>query len=518
MENNIVYKRFIYSALIFVVLLGFLVRVYKLGIIPTGFFCDEASIGYNAYSLLQTGKDEYQTPFPFFFKAFGEYKSPIQIYSTIPFIVIFGLSEFATRLPSVLYGTAAIIAIYLLGDELFRRQKYHTAIGLISALFMALSPWAIQFSRVTLEGLMAFVFFTTLGTYVFLKAQQKPKLLPIALTLLTFALYSYFPARIFIPLFGIFLFFLYFTFFKSHIKITLLSICIVCLLLIPIVQNLVSSHGLSRWQQVNIFSHPPTNETVLGHIASNYIQHFSLDFLFIKGDIGMPQQSITRHSVRGMGELYLLQLPFILIGFLFLAQKKTKSFFILLAWLVIYPVGSMFTLDNSPQATRSIIGLVPLQIITAVGIIYVIEKTKHFKKPSQILFLITLLALLMISFTYYILLYFKFYPEYSSDFWGWQYGPSVIVNYFSEHKNQYDEMYMIPAFNAPDIFFKFYAPQNCDTCKVGTPDNSYNPTLKQIFAVTPDYLNTRNTLHFVTKKIIYYPNDTVAFMLVQIVQ
>lgn len=106
-----------------IIILGLFLRTYKLGDIPAGFFCDEASIGYNAYSLLHTGKDEYSISFPIFFKAFGEYKNPIQIYSTVPFIAAFGLNEVAARLPSTIYGILCLIAIYALTNELFKHSK-----------------------------------------------------------------------------------------------------------------------------------------------------------------------------------------------------------------------------------------------------------------------------------------------------------------------------------------------------------------------------------------------------------
>ena len=76
---------------------------------------------------------------------------------------------------------------------------------------------------------------------------------------------------------------------------------------------------------------------------------------------------------------------------------------------------------------------------------------------------------------------------------------------------------MIGEFNAPEIFFKFYAPENCYKCKIGTPDNLLNPLRKQLFAVTPEYLIT-HPYKFITKKIIYYPNKRVAFQIDEVVQ
>jgi 4-amino-4-deoxy-L-arabinose transferase-like glycosyltransferase len=102
-----------------IICLGLAIRLWHINRVPAGFFADEASIGYNAYSLLTTGADQYGTRFPVFFKAFGEYKSPIQIYSTVPAVFVFGLNEFAIRLPSAVYGVLSMAALYLLVTELF---------------------------------------------------------------------------------------------------------------------------------------------------------------------------------------------------------------------------------------------------------------------------------------------------------------------------------------------------------------------------------------------------------------
>lgn len=72
---------------------------------------------------------------------------------------------------------------------------------------------------------------------------------------------------------------------------------------------------------------------------------------------------------------------------------------------------------------------------------------------------------------------------------------------------------MAPEFNAPEIFFKFYAPNNCFKCKIGLPSNDYNPNLNQLFAVTPDYFNKNPTIKLNVQKYIYYPNNNIAFMI-----
>src|SRR5688572_21973255 len=87
-------------------------RIYNVGNNPPGFFADEASFGYNAYTILRSGTDEHGAPFPLFFRAFGEYKLPIFTYALTPFITALGLSETAVRLTAAAFGVATVAAMY----------------------------------------------------------------------------------------------------------------------------------------------------------------------------------------------------------------------------------------------------------------------------------------------------------------------------------------------------------------------------------------------------------------------
>jgi len=521
--------------------LGLGLRLYRLGDVPAGFFCDEASIGYNAYTLLTQRADEYGVPHPMFFRAFGEYKSPVEIYSTVPFIAVFGLHEVAVRLPSVVYGELCLVAIYLLVRQLFGHSRHREALALLSALFLAISPWHIHFSRVALEGLMPWVFFTTFGLYLFLKAQERAWLLPAALVSFALALYSYFPARIFVPLLGIGLCAIYYRFFLSHWRETLVSAAVLAACLVPFIQNLFSPGGFARWQQVSIFAidHPPDAQPIWQHIVLNYLSHFSLDFLFTKGDIDMPGQAVTRHSVHGMGELYLFQLPLVVLGLVFLAslwrrwhgiswRQTAQTPIVLALWLILYPVGSMFTTDAAAQATRSIIGVVPWQVVSAAGLVYLFQVGSQLVQryradpmlspvsmAAGVAGAVTTVAAILVFFVSYLSLYFGSYNSYASDFWGWQFGARDIVHYFVQHQDSYDGLVMAPEFNAPDIFFSFYAPGECAKCKVGLPDDTYQAGRRQLFAITPGY-TSKYSSSFKTVQTVRYPNGGVAFLLVEI--
>src|SRR3989344_1369248 len=99
-------KRFFFLAIIFLFALA--LRTVNLGDHPSGLTWDEAGLGYNAYSILKTGRDEFGTFLPIVFKSFGDYKPGIYVYLTVPSVAIFGLTEFAVRFPSALFGALAV--------------------------------------------------------------------------------------------------------------------------------------------------------------------------------------------------------------------------------------------------------------------------------------------------------------------------------------------------------------------------------------------------------------------------
>ena len=55
--------------LFLIVILAFLLRFYQLSTNPPGLNLDEVAIGYNAYSILRTGRDEYGKFLPIVFRS-----------------------------------------------------------------------------------------------------------------------------------------------------------------------------------------------------------------------------------------------------------------------------------------------------------------------------------------------------------------------------------------------------------------------------------------------------------------
>ena len=148
-----------------ILILGIFLRFYQLGRIPNSISADEAALGYNAYSILETGRDEYGKRFPLIFTSFDDHKNPVYIYMLVPFIKIFGFNTSTFKLPNAILGTLVILLFYLLTKKLTNNNST----ALISAFLAAICPWLIHFSRVGIELNAAF-FFSLLGVWLFLSA------------------------------------------------------------------------------------------------------------------------------------------------------------------------------------------------------------------------------------------------------------------------------------------------------------------------------------------------------------
>lgn len=133
--------------LLLILVLSFFLRTYKINTNPPSLDWDEASIGYNAYSLLKTGADEYGYKLPLSIRSFGDYKPPVYIYLDVPSVAFFGLNETGVRFPSALFGFLSVLVIYLLVKEVFdtwdsdKKEK----LALTAAFFWECRPGACSF-------------------------------------------------------------------------------------------------------------------------------------------------------------------------------------------------------------------------------------------------------------------------------------------------------------------------------------------------------------------------------------
>lgn len=436
-------------ALLVIILIASVLRIYKLEQIPPSLNWDEVAAGYNAYSIANFGKDEWDKDFPLVFTSFKDDKHPVHIYITSLLIKIFGLSDFTTRLAGATVGILSVWVIFYLAKILFKSDL----VALLSATFLAVSPYHLQFSRGLWEVNFA-LFFFMLGLLMFFKAlQEKSWLINISVISFGFSILSYHSSKIIIPPILILLFILYFNQLKK-LSINFYSALIIIATFAGLFFIEPRLLGAARANQTQYAKgdieltqiYQKTNNYVLGLgeiVLKQYESHFTLNYLFISGD-----QS-PRNSVKINGEFYKIDMLFFLIGFLFLLKLKSRISLIILAWLILSPLPSSLV-KGAPSATRAVFMMGSLHLIAALGAGSIVNLFKGKIKKYVLIFLLLVLALQVYPFLNY---YFVEYPL--KDPHEWQYGMKQIVEFVKDHE-EYNQIFMTEIRAQPYIFFLYY--------------------------------------------------------------
>lgn len=447
----------------FSIILGAIfLRFFLTGTTPPSLNWDEASLGYNSYSVLKSGKDEWGRTFPITFEAFGDYKLPGYIYASVPFIALFGLNDFSIRLPSQIAGVLAVVLIYLIVLHI-TKDKY---ISLISSLLLTISPWHVFLSRVALEANLAFTFFL-LALYLFFLGLKKWKYLILSSIFFGITIFTYNSARVFIPVFLLGLFFIYRKdLFK--LKSNLIFPLIVLLIFIGIAGYLaIFQDSSSRYfwvaildqGAINYLNESRNNSNLPFFITnlfynrvsyffinfiSNYFKHFSLDFLYINGG------SNYQFSIPQNGLIYLAELPFLLYGLYQIIKKKVWTFILL--WLAIAPIPSALTRE-APHVLRGIFMLGSLQIITAIGVLGMLKTFSKIRVFKFAVILLLIGAIFSNSFNYFYQ-YFYIYPmQYSQS---WQFGMKQVYQYLNNNFASNEKIFITKKYGEMHIFYLFY--------------------------------------------------------------
>lgn len=416
--------------LFLILALGLFFRMYHLSSVPPSASLDEASIGYNAYSILKTGTDEYGNSFPLLLRAYDDWRPALYVYLVTPFIKILGLNIFAVRLPSVILSMLTIFSTYFLTKIMFSKQKYFInkkisgeTIALLTALFLAISPWHIYLSRLGHEANAGLAFFVFAMTFFFRKNIYLSSLF------FTLSFISYQSEKIFVPLMLLGLILIYKNEFIKFKKQFFLSFILCFIILIPFVRETLSPNALIRFQATNVinankdrFDKNAINlkqaidtgdnlgkiiynrRTLMGQIFfEGYISHFNPSWLF-------TNQFNDKHKVPGIGLMYFWEMPFLIIGLIILVIKEIdlKIKMLLMLWLLISPVSAAITTD-SPHAMRSYTFLPVLQILSALGIISVFNlfKNRFLQISSLVLFINVILTSLMFLYKQYFIVFPK---------------------------------------------------------------------------------------------------------------
>lgn len=525
---------FFYILLFVIVLFAGFLRFYKVTGIPPSITWDEATVGYNAYTILHWGKDEYGKILPLTFKSFGDDKNPVHIYLTVPFVLIFGLNDFAVRASAAFFGVLNVLLIFYLARKLF---KSDTA-GLFSSFFLSISPFALQFSRFNHELNFA-IFFAMLGFWLFLKGLENQKYLPYAFLAFGIDLLTYHSAKVVtfpLVLLLIVLNIKKLVKFKQYlfVGLTIYAFFVSLLFIKPellggarIKQNSVSEEEVFETQV-----YQKTNDKVLGLgevVINRYKKYFDREFLFESGD------SNPRHSIQTVGEFYSYDLLFLMIGLLGIIwrvfAKKNWNLLVIPVMLFLAPLPGAVS-SEIPHAPRAMFMLLSWVLITSFGVslVALFFKNKYLKILSGLI----IVVLFYFPFSKYLKSY---YDEYSQKYAiEWIYGMKQIMDFSNEY--DFNRVYITDARMQPYIFALFYAkaplPEFLETVKFNktksAPSNLVEsfgkyrfmwdqiytePVDGVLYAITPNiYDGLFRKKDFDVLKLIKYPDGTDAYYLV----
>ncbi|MEK7169074.1 MAG: 4-amino-4-deoxy-L-arabinose transferase, partial [Patescibacteria group bacterium] len=114
-------KKLVLILISLIIILAGVLRIYQLGNVPPSPDWDEVALGYDAYSIIHTGKDEFGKFLPVVLRSFDDYKPALYAYFIIPAIFMFDLTTFAVRFPSAVFGIVSVLAVFLLIREIFEK-------------------------------------------------------------------------------------------------------------------------------------------------------------------------------------------------------------------------------------------------------------------------------------------------------------------------------------------------------------------------------------------------------------
>jgi 4-amino-4-deoxy-L-arabinose transferase-like glycosyltransferase len=469
--------------LLLTLILGLLLRVIWLGRYPIGFTQDEAGLGYDAYSLLKTGKDQWGKTLPLTLRSFGDFKLPLYSYLTIPSVAALGLNEFAVRLPGAICGTLAILFTYLMVEVMTKRKD----LALWSGVLLATSPWHISLSRGAFEANLS-SFLLPCAIWLFYKGLENYKLLWVSSLFFGLNLFSYHSARIFTPMILIVLLFINrkkirnLINLKNSKRFITGAVFVFCLFASTSLYTMFTGAGkratdvvifnpTDHWAAVaerryeaivqgvpeqiaRVFSNKP--KYILSQFINNYLSYLSPTFLFVQG-----AGDYSYGMIAGRGVLYLFEIVFLPIALVsYIKKKGFKGIELILAWILLSPIPAAISKAPGFSANRAAIMMPAIQIMSAFGITelkdYLARKFK--KRDLGILFTFCVLIILLSSLTSFLEDYIYHAPINAAA--SMRYGNRQALLDVSKVEDQYEHIFMSRSLSVPQVWVEFYEKWN----------------------------------------------------------
>lgn len=490
---------FLVGCVVVVALAAFL-RLYKLESIPSSLYWEEAALGYDAYSILKTGKDHHGNAFPVVaFTSFGDFKPSGYFYAIVPFISLFGLNELSVRLPSAIAGIATVVGIGFLVRYLSQvvwpqaSTRFYRLCFVVGMLIATLSAWLIQFSRGAWEVNLAsslLLWSVVTGLTVIRTKNRKTVLMFSSVVFAALSMYVYHATRVVAPavLAAVFTLWVFPTlkdspfridgFFKSLKSVILPGLCFVALIT-PLLLSSLDQTTNQRFAETSITSDGEyvkesnrlrelAGNTLLSNlfthryiilsqqVATAFLSHFTPNFLFVTGDTN-PRHSTGFTGIMAAPDALWLVIGVVTLSYAFLRKKTVRGVILLLTWWLLIGILPAAITKAHPHALRILPTAPVFMAVLSIGLLQTLIWLKRFTNLK--IFTALLVGIIVIHAGFW-LNYWRFYTNiyptlHESD---WQYGYEQMVNELNTIRASQPSMpiYVTREYGRPAMYYWFY--------------------------------------------------------------
>ena len=400
---------------------------------------DEIANGLDAYTLGINGTNIYGEKSPIFFKLHDtDLLEPTYKYMLVPFIYLFGRSEFSVRILAVLISFVSIYLISRVAKEIFQDTK----IVYLSAFFLSISFVNFIFSRIGFRANFIPLFLTLILLF-FHKTKKNENYFPFLMLSLGLMLWTYAVSRVMVPVLGILPLYLII---NKNIKFNFLNIVIGGVIFIALAfpiyyLSFFDDDFSARTAKVAIFNEPNVPELLTRNVKSYY----SWDYVFTEGDLN------PRYSVTGFGFENPVVIVLSLVA-LVLAFKKNKEF--LGVVLIVYFASMLPGYLTEPSHSLRTIGVaIPISLLATYAGGYIFRKNP---KLFKIIFILVCLI-----HTVFLINYFFYNKEGHEEFYPGIKQATIFANKVTKPENV---VYGFGIYR-PYVFQLFFAQSYTDTSK-----------------------------------------------------
>jgi hypothetical protein len=335
------------AAVIAVALLaGAGLRVARLDSVPLGLAQDEAVDGYDAYSILKTGRDHHGNFMPIVMQGFNDYRMPLFQYSLVPLVWMLGLKAEVVRLGAAIWGMADLVAITCVAGLMLGWTGAAAA-----AILGALMPWHLELSRYGIETTAASATVSiAMASFLMWVRNRRNSWLFLSSLSFGLSLYTYAVTKALVPLLLTMIIVLYWRELNQARRKALAALAIVFVIALPQAFKFISNASLMQveYRHLSMFSEDAIcmgcdvkqTESAMKSIpyllVANFASNFTPSFLFQHGDRG---DHWTMIHPPNFGELLPEQAALIVLALIaLLGSARRKVAILILGWVLFAAV------------------------------------------------------------------------------------------------------------------------------------------------------------------------------------